>query len=147
MERICTWAHFRNKNTDQEFIVFNAHLDHRGAESRLNAIKLILQRARDMNTNNLPILVMGDLNALPESAPIQYLASVMNDSRNSTKTPPYGPPGTFNGFDTTHPLDQRIDYIFVSDDITVLKYAALADTRQQRTPSDHLPVFIHFGMD
>lgn len=147
MERISTWARFRITESGKEILVFNAHLDHRGPESRLNALKLIYSRSEDMNQNGTPVLVMGDLNAVPESEPIQYLSSVMNDSRAVSETRPYGPVGTYNGFDISHPLDRRIDYIFVSDQVAVQKYGVLSDTQNERTPSDHLPVFISFVVE
>lgn len=146
MERISTWAKFKVKKTGQEYFVFNAHLDHRGPESRLNAMRLIYKIASEKNKNGLPLIVMGDLNATPDNPPIKYLSSVMSDSRLVSENPPYGPEGTFNGFDTSHPLNDRIDHIFVNDMLKVLKYAVLTDTRNQRTPSDHLPVYISFTL-
>ena len=143
--RIATWAKFRVKESGTEYWVFNAHFDHQVAVARLNSAKLIYQRVQEWNTENLPVIVMGDLNATPDAPPITYLASVMNDSRMISENPPYGPEGTFNGFNTSHPLNDRIDHIFVSDDISVKKYAVIADTRNQRTPSDHLPVLIHYS--
>jgi len=55
---------------------------------------------------------------------------------------PYGPEGTFNGFDRNAPMDKRIDYIFVSDQVDVRKYGVLTDTYMHRYPSDHLPVVV-----
>ena len=143
--RISTWAKFRVRETGEEFWVFNAHFDHEVAEARLNSSKLIWKRAKEWNAEGLPVIIMGDLNATPDAPPIQYLASVLKDSRTISEKPPYGPEGTFNGFDTFHPLDARIDHIFVSDDILVSKYAVITDTRNQRTPSDHLPVLIYYS--
>jgi len=37
-------------------------------------------------------------------------------------------------------LKNHIDYFFVSDHFEVLKYAVLTDAKDQRYPSDHLPV-------
>jgi endonuclease/exonuclease/phosphatase family metal-dependent hydrolase len=143
--RISTWARFKVLATGEEFFVFNAHLDHEVARARLNAVKLIHQKAKEMNGADLPVILMGDLNAIPDSPPIQFLRSVMRDSKEFSQSKPFGPEGTFNGFDTAHPLDRRIDYIFVDGSINVLKYAVLAESRYQRTPSDHLPVLVHFS--
>ena len=59
-----------------------------------------------------------------------------------SKMTPFGPVGTWNGFDFNSPLDRRIDYIFVSMDVKVNKYAVLTDSRDQKFYSDHLPVFV-----
>lgn len=144
MERVSTWAKFRNKSTGEQFWVFNAHLDHIGPGSRLQALKLIHQKTEEKNTEHLPVLVMGDFNATPDAPPIQFLSSKLNDSREISITKPYGPWGTFNAFDVASPLESRIDYIFVNEKVTVQKYAAISEVRKNLSPSDHLPVFIHF---
>ncbi|GAB5410266.1 MAG: endonuclease/exonuclease/phosphatase family protein [Balneolaceae bacterium] len=142
--RIATWAKFKLKKTEKEFWVFNAHLDHETPLARLNAVRLIVEKAEDWNQQKLPVIVMGDLNAPPESPPIKYLSSKMYDSKLESKAVSIGPLGTYNGFDVNHPLDNRIDYIFVDKSISVQKYAVISETRDQKTPSDHLPVFIKF---
>ena len=50
--------------------------------------------------------------------------------------------GTLNNFDYNSPLKDRIDYIFVNDKIEVKQYGVLTDSKDQRYPSDHLPVFV-----
>jgi len=37
-------------------------------------------------------------------------------------------------------MKNRIDYIFASKQISVLKYGVLTDAKEQRYPSDHQPV-------
>lgn len=144
--RIATWAKFKVKESGMEYLVFNAHLDHEVAEARLNSVKLIREKAGDWGEENVPVFIIGDLNARPDSPPIQYLSSVYKDAKDISEYPAYGPEGTFNGFDTSHPLDARIDYIFVNEKVRVYKYAVLADTQNERTPSDHLPVFIQYSL-
>ena len=144
MERISSWAKFKDKLTGDQFWVFNAHLDHIGPESRLNALKLVYQKTQEKNIEGLPVLVMGDFNSVPGAPPIQFLSSVMKDSREVSETKPYGPIGTFNGFDVSSPLEGRIDYIFVNDEIDVKKYVVISEVRGGLSPSDHLPVFVHF---
>lgn len=144
MERICTWAKFKRRKDGKLFWVFNAHLDHRGAESRVNALKLIIRKANEWNQEDLPLILMGDLNARPQDPPLQFLNTVLHDSRNVTMLPAYGPEGTFNDFKTDHKLDARIDHIFVNDRVGVLKYGVISEVRNNRTPSDHLPVFIEY---
>ena len=78
----------------------------------------------------------------PESEPIGLIKTFMKDSREITETPPYGPAGTFNSFNWNAPLDKRIDYVFTQGGINVLKYAVLTDSKEQRWPSDHLPIFV-----
>lgn len=142
LNRIVTWGKFKSKVTGKQFLVFNTHFDHKGNEARKNSAFLIRDKIKEISGNQgLPIILTGDFNLYPESEPIGLIKGFMEDSREVTETPPYGPVGTFTGFDWNAPMDKRIDYIFVQGGIKVLKYAVLTDSKDQRFPSDHLPVF------
>lgn len=143
LNRIVTWGRFQSKVTGKQFLVFNTHFDHRGTEARKNSALLIEKKIREMTRNkNLPVILTGDFNLTPDTEPIVLLKKYMKDSFEVTQEPPYGPVGTFNGFKIDADLSsRRIDYIFVYGGIDVLKYAALSDFKDNRFPSDHLPVF------
>jgi endonuclease/exonuclease/phosphatase family metal-dependent hydrolase len=114
-----------------------------GTEARKNSALLIEKKIREMTRNkNLPVILTGDFNLTPDQEPIVLLKKYMKDSFEVSEEPPYGPVGTYNGFKIDADLtSRRIDYIFVHGGIDVLKYAALTDFKDQRFPSDHLPVF------
>lgn len=143
LNRIVTWGRFQSKVTGKQFLVFNTHFDHVGVEARKNSALLIEKKIREMTRDkNLPVILTGDFNLTPETEPIVLLKKYMKDSFEVTEEPPYGPVGTFNGFKIDADLSsRRIDYIFVYGEIDVLKYAALSDFKDNRFPSDHLPVF------
>lgn len=138
--RIVTWGKFRIRGTSKKFFFFNTHFDHVGNVARANSSRLILEKINRLNPGNLPVIVTGDFNLTPGSEPITLILQKLRDSSVITKTPPYGPAGTFNSFRRDHPLDQRIDYIFVNDKVKVNKYGVLTDGWDNRWPSDHLPV-------
>jgi len=143
MERICTYILLKDIKTNQQFWVFNTHFDHIGNEARINSTALIFDKINELNSENTPVIIMGDFNLTPDSKTIQYLSKVMNDSKNSSKSKPFGPIGTFNGFHFNEPVSKRIDYIFTSkNNIKVVKYAVLSDSKNLKYPSDHLPVFV-----
>jgi endonuclease/exonuclease/phosphatase family metal-dependent hydrolase len=137
--RIASWAKFRDKNTGKEFYVFNAHFDHQGVVARQESGKLMVKKIKEI-AKDAPAICTGDFNSTPETEQIKALSSLLNDAYSVTKMPPYGPVGTSNGFRFTAPLKNRIDYVFVSDHFEVSKYAVLTDAKDQRYPSDHLPV-------
>lgn len=141
--RICTWGKFQSKVTRKQFFVFNTHFDHIGDVARKNSATLIRDKIEEMtHKNNLPVILTGDFNLIPETEPISVLKKYMSDSRDISKEPAYGPIGTYNGFKIDAELKNRIDYIFVHGGIQVLKHAALSDNFEKRMPSDHLPVFV-----
>ena len=141
--RITTWGKFQSKVSGKRFFVFNTHFDHMGVEARKNSAVLIREKIEEMtNGNDLPVILTGDFNLTPDQEPISLIKKYMTDSRDISEQPPYGPVGTYNGFKPGSEGDRRIDYIFVQGGIKVLKYAVLSDSKENRTPSDHLPVFV-----
>ena len=142
MERICTYALFEAKDSGEMFWVFNTHFDHVGAKARSESVKLILSKIAELNTQKLPIIMMGDLNLEPSHESIKFLAENMDDTKCVAQLV-FGPEGTFNGYNFDEPVTRRIDYIFTSkDDFKVLKYAVLSDSWDLKYPSDHLPVYV-----
>ena len=137
--RIATWAKFKDKKTGKEFFVFNVHFDHQGVIARKESAKLMVHKVNEI-AKNATVIITGDFNSTPESEAIVTMKSAFQDSYYITKLRPYGPVGTTNQFKFTAPMDKRIDFIFVTRDVEVKKYAVLTDFLQQRYPSDHLPV-------
>ena len=139
--RICSWGKFLNIETSKEFFFFSVHFDHQGVIARKESGKLMVKKIKEIAANS-PVICVGDLNSTPETEQIQTMQTLLSDSRQVSKTPPYGPAGTFNSFNFNAPMDKIIDYIFVSKQIDVLKYGVLTDNKNQRFPSDHQPVII-----
>lgn len=145
LPRIGTWAHFRDKQTGKEFVVLNTHFDHRGEIARLESARLIMSELAGI-ADGLPVVVMGDLNTTEKDEPYSVLTeSALSDGRElldgfyHSVHGHHGPTSTWNGFTAIVP-DRRIDYIFVSEGITVNQHAILADQEDGLFPSDHLPV-------
>jgi endonuclease/exonuclease/phosphatase family metal-dependent hydrolase len=139
MERICTCVLLRDKKSGKQLWVFNTHFDHVGEKARRNSARLILDKINELNVDNHPVVLMGDLNAQPDDQPIQRIGSRMQDTRMISQTRPFGPEGTYNGFRFDEPVKRRIDYVFV-DGLKVLKYGVLSDPENLQYPSDHFPV-------
>jgi endonuclease/exonuclease/phosphatase family metal-dependent hydrolase len=143
LNRVCTYALLKDKKTGKKTWVFNTHFDHKGEEARRRSAGLIVQKTRELNTKNDPVVVMGDFNANPDEAPVTVLKSAFADARDAGVEPPFGPEGTFNGFNFYDPVTRRIDYVFVQN-LKVRQYAVLSDNKNCRYPSDHLPVLVRF---
>jgi endonuclease/exonuclease/phosphatase family metal-dependent hydrolase len=112
-------------------------------EFRLNSLKLIHQKMREYPETPDARILMGDLNALPDSPPILFIASQLKDAYMQADSTAAGPVGTFHGFDPAHPLDGRIDYLF-SSGLHTLFYQNLHLQQGKRFPSDHTAVIARF---
>lgn len=142
LERIVTFVMLKHKASGKLYPVFNTHFDHQGAVARLNSAKLILQKVGSLEESLERVIVMGDLNSEPDSAPIATFKSILNDSYEIATKAPYGPPGTYNRFNTALVPQRRIDYIFTRG-FSVKSYRQIDDRRDNGLYfSDHLPVFV-----
>lgn len=141
LPRIVTFGKFRNKNSGQELYVFNTHFDHRGVVARAESAKLILKTIEKV-AGELPVVLTGDFNIVESSEPYRILTeSFLSDAYYTSVLPSAGPSFTFSGFELPLPENtNRIDFIFVNEQVQVLKHAIIADFRDGRFPSDHLPV-------
>lgn len=142
--RICSWGKFREKAGGKEFYFFNAHYDHQGKVARRESSKLLLERVRKIAGPKAVVFVTGDFNAIPSDEPITTLAAdgLLLDAHDRSEQPRYGTEGTFSSFRLDAPMQNRIDYIWITKGTAVKKYAVLNDQQYGRFPSDHFPVMI-----
>lgn len=145
--RVLTKGVFKVKNSGKQLVLFNTHFDHVGQEARRESA-LMVKREVGKYADKFPVMVMGDFNADPASNVYRLLVedSPLMDALGLASYQ-YGPQWTFHGFGSVPVAERpRIDYVFVTSRITVLKHLHLSDQRGDRFPSDHLPVIVEFGM-
>ena len=163
LPRICSWGHFKCKDTGFEFLFFNLH--HIGKKARVESAFLVQEKMKELGAN-LPAILTGDFNVDQTHSSYKALVSngVLKDSYESADFR-YATNGTFNSFDPNNFTESRIDHVFVSPLFKVKKYGVLTDTYRStkatgtekanvkdcpeeisiesyeaRTPSDHFPV-------
>ncbi len=148
--RIVTWGKFRDKITDYILFHFNTHFDKQGRQSRVESAKLLLKEIEKIAKTN-PVVVTGDFNCTVSSEPYQILTSgkknyakhmgeKLKDTRYFSIHKPLGPLGTISDFKDIVIPERKIDYIFIKNNIRVIKYMTLTDRWGDRFPSDHLPI-------
>lgn len=140
--RIVTWAHLKDKRTQQEWYHFNTHFDHVGQQARKESARLILNKIK-LLVKDKPFVLTGDFNCTPTDPPYRMLTEEgtgLKDALYVSEMPHHGPMSTWSDFQFPGFPDRRIDFIFVNDQVRVLKHAILSDSWSGRLPSDHLPV-------
>lgn len=149
LPRIATWTQLVHNASGDTLYYFNTHFDHRGEQAREESAKLIRQKIAEI-AGDSQVLVTGDFNASPDSAP--YMAMVegeeLEDAYEVSELPHHGPTSSFSGFVVTEAMqpNRRIDYVFVSPNVEVMKHAILTDSRDNAYPSDHLPVIAEVSL-
>ena len=133
LTRVCTWARLAQR--DVSFTVFNSHWDHKGELARMETARLLFDRIMAVPG---PVILMGDFNATPDSAPVQLLTTILQDSVGES----HGgrPLPTFHGFGRV--VDgPRIDYLLASPEFLVVETRIYDEMVGPPYLSDHFPVF------
>lgn len=140
--RICSWVELEDLETKAVLFVFNTHFDHRGEEARRESARLILKKVEEISDQGSAVVLCGDFNLPPSSEPIALIREILSDAFLKSQLEPYGSVATYHGFSYDNPPRERIDYVFVSDNVKVLRYGGLTDSRNRTFFSDHLPVLV-----
>ncbi len=135
--RTATWGIFEYIATGEKFFFMNTHLD--GKSTREHAMKLIAERIKMYNPDNLPVYLSGDFNA--ESSD-----TIFNNIRNLKNTRLYAPPEFTDHGPTANSWTGKsksiIDHIYCSKDLTVVEYRTIRDPYDDVTYlSDHYPIY------
>lgn len=140
--RLVTWAQLRDREDNASILALSTHWDNAGVEARINSARLVLSWLAQHRRECESVVLLGDLNAHPDERSYETLVSdgLLIDTRTISQTQPFGPVGTFNGFDVTRDDAAPIDYILVSANIPVLRYGVITQHQSGRLPSDHYPV-------
>ncbi len=141
LERIATWALFRDRRTARTFYFYNSHFDHRGETARRESVKLIKLKIHQASAK-AAVILCGDFNLEENSAIYHEIGqgeTALVDTRHVAAVA-YGPAGTFTGFDLKPGRLKTIDFIFVDKNWQVLQQGILSENWNGILPSDHRPV-------
>lgn len=143
--RVATWAHVKARSGTKRMLVVNTHFDHVGKQARLESARQLSNWIAANRGKQEYVVLMGDFNTSADSPPLMLLKqegapSTLRDSRDVSASPPFGPSGSFTGFDYARREDKAIDHILIGPDIAVSQHSIVEQTVGGRLPSDHWPV-------
>ena len=142
--RIASWARLWDKGAMRSLLVVNTHMDHVGSTARIEGARLIRRWIGTHRKRGDTLVLMGVFNT-PKGSPA-YAAitepgeGALRDTLTISRTPHFGPLGTFTAFRIEQVEEAPIDHIFVGDGVTVLRHATLTQQTGGELPSDHYPV-------
>ncbi len=143
--RMVTWGEFEPVDGGAPFTFLNTHLDHESEAARERGAELIVRVLRQPEIVH-PAVVCGDMNAAPDSRPLQILlgehlvdgaASPLRDSYALSGGVGTGQP-TYHGF--TGRGTERIDYLLVEPPFRAACFEVLDQPVDGHWVSDHFPV-------
>lgn len=129
-------AVLKDKITERSFTVASTHLDMLSLETQARSINLINQK---LQSKNLPALLMGDFNCVPNTQAIHKANETMADigigfeDENAI---------THNNFEFESKNHAKLDYIFETKDaFQIISYKVVSKTYNGVFPSSHFPIF------
>ena len=139
--RVATWAILKDNESSNKFLIINTHLDNDGVLARIEGGNLLLEKAIELG-KDLPIILTGDFNDTPDSEAIKNIVNtdkpkyLQNSRTIAAKVS--GTDWTFHDFGRL-PENERpnLDYIFVSNRVSVSDFQVLPDTINGIFVSDH----------
>lgn len=143
LPRIVTWARLRLRGTQQVVLAVNTHWDHIGIIARQQSGAQMLRWIGENAKRCEKVVLLGDFNSELDSEQMRALTKEplsLRDARGASRTPPFGPSGTFNAFEPQPNPSRAIDHVLLGRHIDVERYAVFAQIIDGRVPSDHFPV-------
>lgn len=138
LPRVVVSADFTDTATGIRFSAFNAHFDHFSRASRARSAMMLNDL---VDAVDVPALVFGDMNAGVRSAPYRILTSgPLRDAwtiADERLTPAWG---TFSGYRRPKQGGRRIDWLLVTESVTVEEMGINAARFRGAAASDHEPV-------
>lgn len=142
MPRTCTMVKLQFLATGQKCYVFNVHLDVVLPYTRYKQAKILLEFMNEMYQKEaLPMILMGDFNDHYHSKTIRFIQENAAQHRFQLRdiyTSMSAIQSTFKGLHSFLLDNTPIDYIFVTDDITI--HHAEVVSNFELPLSDHFPI-------
>jgi endonuclease/exonuclease/phosphatase family metal-dependent hydrolase len=144
LNRVATWARLEVRGTRHVVLAVNTHWDHIGAVARKESAAQIGRWIAANARRCEHVVLLGDFNTEIDSEPLKLLRASpgLHDARAVSKSAPFGPAGTFNGFKNPPDDSRAIDHFLLGGGIQVDRYLVLSQIIDGRWPSDHFPVVI-----
>lgn len=145
--RLCTWAIM--EGFDQKFLIVNCHLDHVQAHTREQQIKVLITEISKINSDNLPLFLMGDFNDSPISNVRKEIDNSILDIYDPWLKHSLEERSSFHKFDgkdNSHEGGSRIDWILSPSHVECIEIKLELSAIDGVYPSDHFPVFAEFKL-
>ena len=147
--RVATWVRLLDRASGQGIWVVNMHLDHRNQPSREKGVRLMAESLVKMNSNDDPVVWLGDFNAVEGNPAVLFLAGKRTlipavqgfdgmvetfDALNAGEKKR----GTLHFWMSDPSRQWKVDHIFISKGGAVLRSGVLRGGEPYL--SDHFPV-------
>jgi len=135
-KRSVTWALVKDKKSGNKFYFVDTHIDHRGKEAQEKGLQLLVDKMKEINDEDFPIVILGDFNVEPDNtclAPVREYAK--NARETAVKT------DDVISFNDWGKRSEQIDYIWYRGFGSCTEFETVTKSYLERTyVSDHYPI-------
>jgi endonuclease/exonuclease/phosphatase family metal-dependent hydrolase len=139
LNRTVSIIKLKELKSGKEFYFSNTHFDHIGEIAKTESSKLIINEIEKVSSK-YPVILTGDFNYTSSSAGYKIITSKLFDAMMISKQESKGGNITFNGFGKDIQPDNKIDFIFVNNNVSALTHLIDTTNYNGLYPSDHYPV-------
>jgi endonuclease/exonuclease/phosphatase family metal-dependent hydrolase len=138
--RICTWALLKDKQTGENILMANTHLDHGTDAVRDKQAAVLIGQLRN-KFPDYPIFITGDFNCEPASSTYKLITKKWNDAHDDAIIDKSTIQNTFS---TSNPV-KEIDFCFYGGDVFPITYYIMNEKVDGGYVSDHFGVIAEFA--
>ena len=141
--RNATWVKLKYKKSGRIFFYFNVHMDHRGANARLQSAALIVEKIKEIAGDDAVVFLGGDFNMPDTEKGIKPLQDYMKDAAAALGKKADQAP-TFNDFGRKGSKPMWLDHLMFRG--ATVKSFIVVDEKKYGVEyiSDHYPIVADF---
>jgi endonuclease/exonuclease/phosphatase family metal-dependent hydrolase len=136
--RCVTWVKLSDRENKGKIVYFfNTHLDHKGQTSRVESVKLLMSKMKDIvEDKKAPVFITGDFNTLIRN---EALEPLLQEYFSAQRFAPYtDSKNSYNAFGRWY-ISRNIDFIFYKN-AKALAYKTIKEDYGVPFISDHYPI-------
>lgn len=138
--RVATWATLKEKASGKIYTHINTHLDHILEEVRVEQVKILETKLEELKAQGYPVICTGDFNTFEGDEAYNEMITCLADSKFIAAESDDGK--TFHNYGKEFFKKKPIDFVFVTDGVTVHRYKIIDEKIDRMYLSDHYGVCV-----
>ena len=138
--RVATWATLKEKASGKIYTHINTHLDHILEEVRVEQVKILETKLEELKAQGYPVICTGDFNTFEGDEAYNEMITCLTDSKFIAAESDDGK--TFHNYGKEFFKKKPIDFVFVTDGVTVHRYKIIDEKIDRMYLSDHYGVCV-----
>ncbi|MBQ8503380.1 MAG: endonuclease/exonuclease/phosphatase family protein [Clostridia bacterium] len=144
LARVATWAVLRNRQTGQQYTHINTHLDNAGDEARTKQAEILNTKIDELLMSGNPLICTGDFNDTLKSDMYAEMTKKLCNARLIAQKSDFGK--TYHDYGNLTTGLYAIDFIFVTEGISVDRYKVIDEQINGMYVSDHYGIMADINL-